>query len=138
MPLARLLFVSTTLALMLAPGGPGRAPDLRLAHAPDAGGPARRALLVTDPGVAATGHPERIAEQVRAAGVEVVVFDRARVEPTDASLVEAIDFARGAGAPADRVAAKPAVIWSEGDQHAGGRRAADGQISLHSHLRQRR
>ena len=59
---------------------------------------ARRALLVTDPGVAATGHPERIAEQVRAAGVEVVVFDRARVEPTDASLVEAIDFARGAGA----------------------------------------
>jgi hydroxyacid-oxoacid transhydrogenase len=59
---------------------------------------ARRVLLVTDPGVAATGHPERIAEQVRAAGVEVVVFDRARVEPTDASLVEAIDFARGAGA----------------------------------------
>ncbi|MBD8870727.1 hydroxyacid-oxoacid transhydrogenase [Nocardioides donggukensis] len=58
---------------------------------------ARRVLLVTDPGVAGTGHPERIAEQVRAAGIEVVVFDRARVEPTDASLVEAVEFGRGEG-----------------------------------------
>ncbi len=56
----------------------------------------RRVLLVTDRGVAATGHPARIAEQVRAAGAEVVVFDRARVEPTDASLDEAIAFARDA------------------------------------------
>ena len=37
---------------------------------------ARRVLLVTDPGVAATGHPERIAESIRATGIEVVVFGR--------------------------------------------------------------
>lgn len=65
---------------------------------------ARRAILVTDPGVAATGHPERIAEQARAAGVEIVVFDRAHVEPTDASLELAVAFARDA-APFDAVVA---------------------------------
>lgn len=64
----------------------------------------RRALLVTDPGVAATGHPARIAEQAAAAGVEVTTFDRARVEPTDASLAEAVAFARDA-APFDAVVA---------------------------------
>lgn len=58
---------------------------------------ARRVLLVTDPGVAATGHPARIAEAVRDAGIEVVVYDRAHVEPTDASLEEAIAFGRDSG-----------------------------------------
>jgi len=57
----------------------------------------RRVLLVTDPGVAATGHPERIAEQIRREGVEVEVFDRAHVEPTDRSLAEAVEFARAGG-----------------------------------------
>lgn len=57
----------------------------------------RRVLVVTDPGVAATGHPGRIAEQVRTQGMDVTLFDRARVEPTDASLTEAIDFARDCG-----------------------------------------
>jgi hydroxyacid-oxoacid transhydrogenase len=57
---------------------------------------ARRVLLVTDAGVAATGHPARIAEQVTGRGLEVVVFDRARVEPTDESMVEAVEFARAA------------------------------------------
>jgi alcohol dehydrogenase class IV len=65
---------------------------------------ARRVLLVTDPGVAATGHPARIAEQVTASGLEVVVFDRVHVEPTDESLAEAIAFARDAG-PFDAVLA---------------------------------
>jgi hydroxyacid-oxoacid transhydrogenase len=55
-----------------------------------------RALLVTDPGVAAAGHPERVKAAVEAAGIEVVVFDRARVEPTLASLEEAAAFARDA------------------------------------------
>ena len=58
---------------------------------------ARRVLVVTDPGVAATGHPQRIAEQIRDRGLEVEVFDRAHVEPTDASLEEAISFARENG-----------------------------------------
>ena len=48
-----------------------------------------RALLVTDPGVAAAGHPERVRASIEADGIEVVVFDRARVEPTLASLEEA-------------------------------------------------
>ena len=58
---------------------------------------ARRVLIVTDSGVAATGAPDEIAASLRAAGIETVVFDRSRVEPTDASLIEAIDFARDAG-----------------------------------------
>ncbi len=47
---------------------------------------ARRVLLVTDPGVAATGHPARVAEAITAAGIEVTTYDEARVEPTDESL----------------------------------------------------
>jgi alcohol dehydrogenase class IV len=58
---------------------------------------ARRVLVVTDPGVAVTGHPQRIADQVTASGVEAVVYDRAHVEPTDASLVDAVEFAREHG-----------------------------------------
>lgn len=67
-------------------------------------GDARRVLLVTDPGVAATGHPDRIAEQMRARGLGVVVHAGARVEPTDASLEAAVAFARDAG-PFDAVVA---------------------------------
>ena len=36
-----------------------------------------RALLVTDPGVAATGHPERVKQAIEAEGIEVVVYDQA-------------------------------------------------------------
>jgi alcohol dehydrogenase class IV len=56
-----------------------------------------RALLVTDPRVAATGHPDRVRAAIEAAGIAVVVYDRARVEPTLDSLQEAADFARDAG-----------------------------------------
>src|SRR4029077_17010525 len=65
---------------------------------------ARRVLLVTDPGVAATGHPSRIAEQATAYGLSVTTYDGARVEPTDASLSAAIEFARDAG-PFDAILA---------------------------------
>ena len=57
----------------------------------------RRVLVITDPGVAATGHPQRITDQVNAAGIEAVLFDRAHVEPTDVSMVEAVEFARDGG-----------------------------------------
>jgi hydroxyacid-oxoacid transhydrogenase len=57
----------------------------------------RRVLVVTDPGVAATGHPQAVVERIEAAGIEAVLFDRAHVEPSDASLVEAVDFARDEG-----------------------------------------
>ena len=64
----------------------------------------QRVLVITDQGVAATGSPGEIAESLRAAGIETVVFDRSRVEPTDASMIEAIDFARAAG-PFDAIVA---------------------------------
>lgn len=65
---------------------------------------ARRVLLVTDPGVAAAGHADDVAGSLRQRGLEVVVFDRSRVEPTDVSLEEAVAFARSEG-PFDAVVA---------------------------------
>jgi alcohol dehydrogenase class IV len=57
----------------------------------------RRVLVVTDAGVAATGHPQRVADQMAAFGIEARVFDGVHVEPTDASLTDAADFARDTG-----------------------------------------
>jgi hydroxyacid-oxoacid transhydrogenase len=57
----------------------------------------KRVLVITDQGIAATGHPQRIVEQIEAVGIEARLYDRAHVEPTDASLVEAVDFARDGG-----------------------------------------
>jgi hydroxyacid-oxoacid transhydrogenase len=70
---------------------------------------AKRVLLVTDQGVKATGHPTRIAEQVWQHGIETVIFDRARVEPTDESLEEAIAFARDAQSTGRRFDAVVAI-----------------------------
>jgi hydroxyacid-oxoacid transhydrogenase len=53
----------------------------------------KRAMLVTDPGVAALGHPERIKGLIEAEGIEVILYDRARVEPTIDSFQDAADFA---------------------------------------------
>ncbi len=64
----------------------------------------RRVLLVTDPGVAATGHPDRIADQMALRGLDVTTYDGVHVEPTDASMSDAIDFARDHG-PFDAVVA---------------------------------
>jgi alcohol dehydrogenase class IV len=52
-----------------------------------------RVLIVTDPGVAATGIPERAAESLRSAGLKPEVFSGVHIEPTDASLREAVSFA---------------------------------------------
>ena len=65
---------------------------------------ARRVLVITDPGVAATGAPARIAEQMKAFGLDATVFDAVHVEPTDASMQAAIEWAR-AGAPWDALVA---------------------------------
>ena len=56
------------------------------------------------PGVAATGHPARIAEAITARGLEVTTYDEARVEPTDESLERAVAFGRDAG-PFDAIVA---------------------------------
>ena len=58
---------------------------------------ARRVLVVTDAGVAATGHPSRIASEIAARGIDAVVFDAVHVEPTDESLNAAVEFARSEG-----------------------------------------
>lgn len=57
----------------------------------------KRVLVLTDPGVAATGHPQRVADQMAQFGIEAAVFDGVHVEPTDASFTAAIDHARQTG-----------------------------------------
>lgn len=58
---------------------------------------ARRVLVVTDPGVAATGAPRRVADAMAGFGVRAEVFEGVHVEPTDASMRAAVDFARESG-----------------------------------------
>lgn len=57
----------------------------------------RRVLVLTDPGVAATGHPDRVADQIRGFGIEAEVFADVAVEPTDASFEAAIAYGRSNG-----------------------------------------
>jgi alcohol dehydrogenase class IV len=107
-----------------------------------------RALLVTDPGVAAAGHPERVRAAIEAAGIGVVVYARARVEPTLASLDEAAAFARdarvdgfvsvGGGSAmdtakvADLVVSHPAPVMEYVNPPVGGGRRPPSP--LHPHL----
>ncbi|HVV13284.1 hydroxyacid-oxoacid transhydrogenase [Amycolatopsis sp.] len=58
---------------------------------------ARRALVVTDPGVAATGWPQRVADGLTGYGLVAEVFDGVHVEPTDISMAKAVEYARGSG-----------------------------------------
>ena len=74
--------------------GPGSADEI--GHDLEALG-ARRALVVTDPGLLATGTPGRLARQMATFGVEAVVHDSAHVEPTDPSLQAAVERARADG-----------------------------------------
>lgn len=52
-----------------------------------------RVALVTDPGVARLSYVETVADSLRAAGCDVVTYDRASVEPTDRSFADAAAFA---------------------------------------------
>ena len=52
-----------------------------------------RVMLVTDAGVAALGHVDRLRALIAQEGIEVTVYDRARVEPTIDSFQDAADFA---------------------------------------------
>ena len=63
-----------------------------------------RVLVVTDPGVRATGHPDTIADRLRDDGLEVSVYADVRVEPTDESILDAVSEAKQAG-PFDAVVA---------------------------------
>jgi hydroxyacid-oxoacid transhydrogenase len=54
---------------------------------------ARRVMVVTDPRLASSPAVETTMGALRDAGIDAVLFDRTRIEPTDASFKEAIDFA---------------------------------------------
>ena len=83
----------------------------------------KRVLVITDPGVAATGHPQRVADQMSKFDIEASVFDGVHVEPTDASMEEAIAHARDTG-PWD---AFVAVGGRVRDRHREGRQPAHHQ-----------
>jgi hydroxyacid-oxoacid transhydrogenase len=53
-----------------------------------------RALVLTDPIVARLPPAQTVADSLTASGLEFVVYDRVRVEPTDESFLDAIAFAR--------------------------------------------
>src|SRR4051794_40449757 len=57
----------------------------------------QRVLVVTDSGLAATGIPQRVADQMSQFGIEARVYDGVHVEPTDVSLIAAIEEARSTG-----------------------------------------
>jgi alcohol dehydrogenase class IV len=107
----------------------------------------RRALLVTDPGVAAAGHHERVRAAIEASSIDVVVFAEARVEPTLESLEHAAAFARDAGVDgfvsvgggssidtakvADLVVSHPAPVMEYVNAPIGGARRPPGPLRPH-------
>ena len=54
---------------------------------------ARRTAVITDPGLADSEPVSTTLESLLSEGIAAVLFDRARVEPTDVSFKEAIEFA---------------------------------------------
>jgi alcohol dehydrogenase len=57
----------------------------------------KHALLVTDKGIAAAGHPERAAGFLEAAGLAVTVFDEVRENPSTVDVDRCVECARKAG-----------------------------------------
>lgn len=55
----------------------------------------RRACVVLDPALGASGLAQPILEAIRAQGIDVVLFDGVRVEPTLDSMTSAVEYARG-------------------------------------------
>ncbi len=53
-----------------------------------------RVLVVTDAGVASTGTADRVCDTLKTAGLEPVIFTGVHIEPTDASMRQAVEFAR--------------------------------------------
>ena len=53
-----------------------------------------RVLLVTDPGLAHAGHPQRAEKAMREAGLEVFVFDGVKENPTEREVAAGVVFAR--------------------------------------------
>ncbi|MBM3993988.1 MAG: iron-containing alcohol dehydrogenase [Planctomycetes bacterium] len=53
-----------------------------------------RALLVTDPGLEAAGHPQRAVQSLKGAGLEVFVFDDVEENPTSKHVDRGVQFAK--------------------------------------------
>jgi len=58
---------------------------------------AKHALLVTDKGIAAAGHPARAVGFIEAAGLHVTIFDEVRENPTTLDVARCVEVARVAG-----------------------------------------
>jgi alcohol dehydrogenase len=56
-----------------------------------------RVLLVTDPGLAKAGHPQRAVASLRDAGLEVFLFDGVETNPTNHHVEAGVAFARPLG-----------------------------------------
>lgn len=56
---------------------------------------AHRVLLVTDPGLRAAGHEARCVGYLKAAGIETIVFDEVRENPTTRDVDRAVRVAQG-------------------------------------------
>lgn len=54
----------------------------------------RRILLVTDPGLAAAGHPQRALRSLREAGLETFLFEGVEENPTTRQVAIGVEFAR--------------------------------------------
>src|SRR5437660_2546041 len=55
---------------------------------------AKKVLLVTDPGIVAAGHAERVEQRLVSAGLEMTVFDRARENPTTRCVDDCVTAAK--------------------------------------------
>ena len=55
-----------------------------------------RVLLVTDPGMMATGLVQQATDGLRAAGVAVTLFDQVQADPPESTVLQAAQKARGA------------------------------------------
>src|SRR5437870_1039394 len=58
---------------------------------------AEKVLLVTDPGIVAAGHAERVRRNLESARLQVTLFDKARENPTTKCVDDCVGAAREAG-----------------------------------------
>ncbi|MCW8132471.1 MAG: iron-containing alcohol dehydrogenase [Planctomycetota bacterium] len=56
---------------------------------------ATRALLVTDPGIVAAGHADRVKGGLQAAGISVLVYDQVKENPTTREVDDCLAFLNG-------------------------------------------
>ena len=81
-----------------------------------------RVLLVTDPGMMATGLVQQVKDGLRAAGVAVMLFDQVQADPPESIVLQAAQKARGAtgvigfGGGSSLDVAKLAALLAASDQ----------------------